>query len=109
MSLTENYDLFRSIEKKHAKKELDKNLHGVRFNTTEASGLLGSNDHSLTKSATSKVVTKHLPPAVEVERDASLIKATSYATNQLPGATGSHDQHYETDFGGNIPSSKEEH
>ena len=107
-SFTENYDLFRSIEKKHAKKELDKSLHGARFNTTEASGLLGSNDHSLTKSATSKVVTKHLPPAVEVERDASLIKATSYATNQLPGATGSHDQHYETDFSGNIPSSREE-
>ena len=108
VSFTENCDLFRSIDKKHAKKELDKNLHGARFNTTEASGLLGSNDHSLTKSATSNVATKHIPPAVEVEPDSSLIKATGFATNQLPGATESHDQHYETDFGGNVPISREE-
>ena len=108
VSFTQNCDLFRSIDKKHAKKELDKNLHGARFNATEASGLFGSNDHSLTKSATSNVTTKHLPPAVEVEPNSSLIKATGFATNQLLGATESHDQHYETDFGGNVPISREE-
>ena len=108
VSFTKDCDLFRSIDKKHAKKELDKNLHGAGFNTTEASGLLGSNDPSLTKSATPKVATKHLPPVVEVEPDSSLIKATGFATNQLPGATGSHDQHYETNFGGNVPISREE-
>ena len=100
----ENFDLFRSIGKKHAKKEMDKHLHEANFSITKDSGLLGSSNQSLTTSATPQVfATKHLPPALDVEPDSSIIKPTSYTTNQLPGATASHHQQYETNFDEDLP------
>jgi len=119
LSSTEICDLFRSINKKHAEKEMNKNLHVSNF---EASGLLGSDTQVLAKSTTPNV-TKHLPPAVKAvppKVDSSLIQqscsytepnascsdvtpTTGYTTSKLPGATASLDQHYETNFDEDMP------
>ena len=107
MLSTEICDVYRSIGKEQAKKQMDKNLHESNRGNTENSGLLGSNNNSL---ATSKVTTKHLPPALETESKSDLsLQTTGYTTNKLPGATVSHDQHYETNFDEDTPPiSKEE-
>ena len=105
-------DIFRSLDNKKAEKELNKNLH--RNNETEASGLL----HSANSQHLSPVTTKHLSPTLEAapkvdllgqdqnsqtKQNASDIETTSYATNVLPGATASHNQHYETKFDEDTP------
>ena len=104
---TEICDVYRSIGKEQAKKQMEKNLHESNRGNTENSGLLGSNNNSL---ATSKVTTKHLPPALETKSKPDLsLQTTGYTTNKLPGATISHDQHYETNFDEDTPPiSKEE-
>ena len=99
---TEIYDVFRSIGNERTKKQMDKNLHE---NYRENSSLLGSSNHSL---ATSTVTTKHLPPAkppaLEAEPKPHLsLQTDGYVTNKLPGATASHDQHYETKFDEDTP------
>ena len=83
---------------------MDKHLHEANFSITEDSGLLGSSNQSLTTSAAPQVFsTKHLPPALDVEPDSSVIKPTSYTTDQLPGTTVSHHQSYETNFDEDLP------
>ena len=97
-------EMFRSIGKDQAKKELDKNLHE---NNHENSGLLSSSDQAF---ASSKVIAKHLPPALENRSKQDLSLQTSgYVTNELPGATASLDLRYETNFDkGTPPLSLEE-
>ena len=105
-------DIFRSLDNKKAEKELSKNLH--QHNETEASGLL----HSANNQRLSPATTKHLSPTSEAapkldllgqnhnsqtKQNASDIETTSYTTNKLPGATASHDQHYETKFDEDTP------
>ena len=101
-STCRSFDIFRSIDNKHAKKELDKNFSQSSC-VTEESGLLGSSNHSLIKPTTSKVASKHLPPAVDVEPDLSLIKETSHTASNLTGAMVSHNQHYKTNFNEDMP------
>ena len=99
----EIHDVFRSIGNEQVKKQMDKNLHE---NNHENSGLLGSNNHSL---GTPIVTSKHLPPALEAEPKPDLsLRTTGYVTNKLPGATASHDQHYDTEFDDTPPLSMEE-
>ena len=104
---TEICDVYRSIGKEQAKKQMNKNLHESNCGNTENSGLLGSSNQSIT---ISKVTTKHLPPALETNSKPDLsLETTDYTTNKLPGATVSHDQHYETNFDEDTPPiSKEE-
>ena len=102
---TEIHDIFRSINNEQAKKQIDKNLHE---NNHENSG---SSNHSL---ATSTLTSKYLPPAkspaLETGPKPDLSLQTSgYVTDKLPGATASHEQHYETKFDKDTPPlSKEE-
>ena len=102
---TEICDAFRSIDNEQAKKQMNKTFHENNRGITENSALLGSRNHSLTTSAVS---TKHLPPAaakapaIDPEPHLSL-QTTGYMTNKLPGATASHDQHYETKFDEDTP------
>ena len=106
-------DIFRSLENKKAEKELNRNLH--TRNETEASGLF----YSVSNQNLSPATAKHLSPTSEVAQKVDLlggqeqsshtkqnvveIETTSYATNTLPGATGSQVQHYETNFDEDIP------
>ena len=61
--------------------------------------LLGSSNQSLTASAAPQAFAiKNLPPALDVEPVSSIIKPTSYTTDQLPGAIASRHQHYETNY-----------
>ena len=117
-SYVENISLFRSFGDKKAEKELNRNVH--KNNEAEASGLLHSSDSQ----HLSPVTTKHLSPTLEAAPKADLfgqqkssdtkqntvsIETTSYTTNILPGATASHDQHYETNVDTDVPPlSKEE-
>ena len=82
----------RSSGRKKGKQEMNRNLHAFNQPQTEASYLLSSGD-------------KHL---ADSKAESKVAEATGYATNKLPGATASHDQYYETDFGDNIPLSMEE-
>ena len=101
MLSTEVFDVYRSIGKEQAKKQLNKNFHENNRGITENSGLLGSSDQSL---AASTVTTKHLPSALEAETKPDLSLETSgYVTDKLPGATASHEQHYETKFDEDTP------
>jgi len=94
-------EIFRSIGKDKAKKELDKNLHENDHRISENSGLLSSSNRSL---ATSKVKAKYLPPALENGYKQDLSCQTSgYVTSELPGATASLDLRYDTNFDEDAP------
>ena len=93
---TEICDIFRSTGKEQARKEIDKNLYEKNYGITENSGLLGSSNQSITTSKAT--TTKYLPPT-----ESKPLQTTGYMTNKLPGATVSHDQHYETKFDEDTP------
>ena len=111
-SYVEDISIFRSFGDKKAEKELNRNLH--KNNEAETSGFL----HSSNSQHLSPVTTKHLSPTLEAAPKADLLEqqknsdtkqnaasneTTSYATSTLPGATVSHDQHYETNFDMDVP------
>ena len=111
-SYVEDISIFRSLVIQKAEKELNRNLH--KNNEAETSGFL----HSSNSQHLSPVTTKHLSPTLEAAPKADLLEqqknsdtkqnaasneTTSYATSTLPGATASHDQHYETNFDMDVP------
>ena len=104
---TEICDTFRSIGNEQAKKQMNRSFHENNHDITENSSLLGSSNQSSATSI-SRVTTKHLPPAksptleAETKPDLSL-ETSGYVTDKLPGATASHEQHYETKFDEDTP------
>ena len=118
--------IFRSDNKRKAQTELSKNLRGANKLPTSATGTgvdvdatkTAAVDASITKTAVDGTAVDGTAvdgtdvDASNTEKavDKTGVKSTTeqYSTDTLPGATGSHDQHYETDFGENVPISKEE-
>jgi len=109
----------RSLDNKQAKKEINKNLQAGAVPFTEEK-LASSQSPIPTQTSTS---TKHLPPNLEAatpgvgatndpltvqDQASGLTEATGYTTSTLPDATGSHSQHYGTDFDKDQPLSREE-
>ena len=107
----------RSAGQKKAKQQLQSNLYGFNQSQTETSGLLGSSNQPPAQTDGASGLPITLEPSkssldktdgLKAESKAVNVDITTYATDTLPGATGSHDQHYETDFGGNVFTSREE-
>ena len=106
--------LERSINGKSTKQEMKSKFNEVNQSQTETSGLLGSPKAVVPDGAAAYLPTNLEPSKSSLDKTNGLnakskaANTTTYATDKLPGATGSHSQHYETDFGNNIPISKEE-
>ena len=105
----------RSAGKKKAKQQLKSDLHGFNQTQTETSGLLGSSDQPFAPADGATGLPTTLEPSKlsldktdGVKAKSKAVDTTTYSTDTLPGATGSHDQHYETDFGESVPISREE-
>ena len=104
----------RSINGKSTKQEMKSKFNEVNQSQTETSGLLGSPKAVVPDGAAAYLPTNLEPSKSSLDKTNGLntkskaANTTTYATDKLPGATGSHSQHYETDFGNNIPISKEE-
>ena len=105
-------NMMRSANKKKTQLKLNSAL-----NLMEPSGLLGTSNQPLAGSASDGAA--YLPATLEpskssldktdgVKAKSKAVDTTTYSTDTLPGATGSHDQHYETDFGESVPISREE-
>jgi len=115
-------NITRSLGNKQAKKEVSKNLEAGSIPFTEEK-LTSSQSPVPTQLRTIDTSTKHLPPSLETaslgvgatngsftvqDQASGLTEATGYTTSTLPGATGSHFQHYGTDFDKDQPLSREE-
>ena len=106
VSYVGNIDTFRSFDNKKAGKELTKNL--PKSNEAEISGLLHSASNqnvsliAKNPASTSEAASKLKLPG-DNQNSKETVKPTSFATNILPGATVSHDLHYETNFDKGMP------
>jgi len=117
-----NVSVVRSQGNKRVKKEVKKKLQVGTVPFTEEK-LTSSQPLVPTQLRTIDTSTKHLPPSLEAatpgvgaindpltvqDQASGLTEATGYTTSTLPGATGSHFQHYGTDFDKDQPLSREE-
>ena len=105
-SFTLLISIVRSTGKKKAKQELTSKLYGFNQSQTEVSVPLGSSDQSKAKSIPEG--SAYLPAPAGLKAESRAVDTTTYSTSKLPGATASHDLQYETNFGENIPISREE-
>ena len=96
--------VLRSTGKKKAKQELNSKFNQSQ---TEVSVPLGSSDQPKAKSIAEG--SAYLPTTTAgLQAESKAVDTKTYSIDKLPGATASHDKHYEIDFGENIPISREE-
>ena len=106
-SQTSHISIVRSTGKKKVNQELNSKLYGFNQSQIEASVPLGSSDQPKAKSIAEG--SAYLPTTTAgLKVESKTVDTKTYSTDKLPGATASHDLHYETDFGEGIPISREE-
>ena len=100
-----NISIMRSTGNKNVKQEMNSKLRESQ-REFEVSVPLGSSDQPKAKFIAEG--SAHLPTPADLKAESKSVDTKIYSTSKLPGATASHDLHYETNFGENIPLSREE-